>query len=291
MSASAENLRLRLSDGRTLGYAQYGAPNGKPVFVFHGSPGSRLQVRAAHLPALARGIRIIAPDRPGLGLSTRLPGRQIADWPDDVRELADALGIARFAVIGISGGGPYVAACAWGLPERITRAGIVSGVAPPGHGAKVCSGLRHRERLVVDLALRTPWLLRAVMTAGAAPSRRWTERFYAGVRRLASPADRPILERPDVADCLIAGMKEAFRQGGPGPADDVLLLTRPWTFRPEEIRVPVRLWHGEADAVVPVAMGRHLAAAIPDCRAEFIPGAGHYLVFDRIGSCLDAMIE
>ena len=135
MSGAIEDLRLRLSDGRTLGYAQYGVPDGKPLFVFHGSPGSRLQVRAAHAPALARGIRIIAPDRPGLGLSTRLPGRQVADWPSDVRELADALNIARFAVIGVSGGGPYVAACAWGLPERITRAGIVSGVAPPAPGS------------------------------------------------------------------------------------------------------------------------------------------------------------
>jgi pimeloyl-ACP methyl ester carboxylesterase len=291
MNAPAEDLRLRLSDGRTLGYAEYGVPDGKPVLVFHGSPGSRLQVRAAHGPALARGIRIIAPDRPGLGRSTRLPGRQIADWPQDVRALADALGIARFAVIGISGGGPYVAACAWGLPERITRAGIISGVAPPGHGASVCGGLRRRERLVVDLGLRTPWLMRAVMTCAATPCRRWTERIFERIRTLATPADRAILDRPEVAECLIAGMKEAFRQGGRGPADDVLLLARPWTFRPEEIRVPVRLWHGDADAVVPVAMGRQLAAAIPGCRAEFIPGAGHYLAFDRIGPFLDAIAE
>jgi pimeloyl-ACP methyl ester carboxylesterase len=291
MSDPAEDLRLRLSDGRTLGYAEYGATDGKPVFVFHGSPGSRVQVRAAHGPALARGIRIIAPDRPGLGLSTRLPGREIADWPSDVRELADALGIARFAVIGISGGGPYVAACAWGLPERVTRAGIISGVTPPSPESPLCSGLRRRERLVVDLGLRTPWLMRAVMTSAAAPCRHWTERIYERVRALASPADRAILDRPEVAECLIAAMKEAFRQGGRGPADELLLLARPWTFPPEEIRVPVRLWYGEADAIVPVAMGRYLASTIPGCRAEFIPGAGHYLVFDRIGPFLDAMVE
>jgi pimeloyl-ACP methyl ester carboxylesterase len=291
MSVPSEDLRLRLSDGRTLGYAQFGAPDGKPVFVFHGSPGSRLQVGAAHGPALARGIRIIAPDRPGLGLSTRLPGRRVADWAHDVRELADALSIARFAAIGISGGGPYVAACAWKLPERITRAGIISGVGPPSPGSGLCSGLRRRERAVVDLGLRTPWLTRAVMISAAAPCRRWTERLYARVQGVASPADRVILDRPEVAECLIAGIKEAFRQGGGGAADDVLLLARPWTFPSEEIRVPVRLWHGEADAIVPVGMGRYLAAAIPGCRAEFIPGAGHYVVFDRIGPFLDAMIE
>ena len=285
-----EDLTLRLRDGRTLGYAEYGAPDGKPVFVFHGSPGSRLQVRVAHAPALARGIRIIAPDRPGLGLSTRRPGRAIADWPDDVRQLADTLGIERFAVIGISGGGPYAAACAWGLPGRITQAGIISGVAP-ADGPGLGGGLRRPERAVFNLVLGTPWLMRCVMTLGGVGSRRFPERIFEQVRALTPPIDQPILDRPEVADCLTAGLREAFRQGGHGAADELLLLTRPWTFRLEEVRTPVRLWHGEADGVVPVAMGRHLAQAIPHCRAEFIPGGGHYLVFDRIGPFLEAMIE
>jgi pimeloyl-ACP methyl ester carboxylesterase len=103
--------------------------------------------------------------------------------------------------------------------------------------------------------------------------------------------DQPALHRPEVVASLSASLREAFRSGGQGVADELLLLTRPWTFRLEEIRVPVRLWHGEADGVVPVAMGRHLANVIPDCRAEFIPGGGHYLVFDRIGPLLDAMVE
>lgn len=291
MAEPRETLTIRLRDGRTLGYAEYGEPRGKPLLVFHGSPGARLQVRAAHRPALARGIRVIAPDRPGLGLSTRSPGRQIADWPGDVRELADALGVGRFPVIGVSGGGPYAAACAWRLPDRVVRAGIVSGVGPPGHGPTLCSGLRSMERALVNLALGTPWLMRAAMAVGAVPCRRWTERIYVRLRKLASPADRAILDRPEVAECLIAAMKEAFRHGGLGPAEELLLLARPWTFRPEEIRVAVRLWHGEADRIVPVEMGRYLASAIPNCQAEFIPGAGHYVVFDRIGTLLAAMTE
>jgi pimeloyl-ACP methyl ester carboxylesterase len=286
----AENRTLRLHDGRTLGYAEYGAATGTPVFVFHGSPGSRLQVRAAHVPALARGIRVIAPDRPGLGLSTRKRGRAIADWPDDVRELADALGIARFAVIGISGGGPYAAACAWALPERVVRAGIISGVAP-ADGPGLAGGLRRPGRRAFNLVLETTWLLRAAMALGRVGSRRFPERLFEQVRSLAPPVDLPILDRPEVADCLTAGLREAFRQGGQGAADELQLLLRPWTFRLEEIRVPLRLWHGEADGVVPVAMGHHLAQAIPNCRAEFIPGAGHYLVFERIGPLLEAMVE
>jgi pimeloyl-ACP methyl ester carboxylesterase len=286
--APSEDRTLRLRDGRQLGYAEYGDLAGTPVFVFHGSPGSRLQVRAAHGPALARGLRIIAPDRPGLGLSTRKRGREIADWPDDVRALADALGIAGFAVIGISGGGPYAAACAWKLPERIIRAGIISGVAP-ADGPGLAGGLRRPGRRAFNLVLETRWLLRSVMALGRVGSRRYPERLFEQVRALAPPVDRPILDRPEVADCLTAGLREAFRQGGQGAADELLLLTRPWTFRLEGIRVPVRLWHGEADDVVPVAMGRYLAQTIPHCRAEFIPGAGHYLVFDRIGPFLEAM--
>ena len=115
--------------------------------------------------------------------------------------------------------------------------------------------------------------------------------MFERARALAASADRPILRRPHVAAALSASLREASRQGGQGVADDLLLLTRPWTFRLDEIRVPVRLWHGEADDMVPVAMGRYLARAIPNCRAEFIPGGGHYFVFDRIGPLLDGIMD
>ena len=290
MTGPFEDLTLRLRDGRTLGYAEYGVADGRPVLVFHGSLGARLQARVAHLPALSRGIRIIAPDRPGQGLSTRRPGRTIADWPDDVRELADALGFARFAVVGISGGGPYAAACAWALPERVSRAGIISGVAP-GAGHDLANGLRQRGHGLVSLVLARPGLMRAVMDLAAVPCRRLPDRIFERARALAPPEDQPILRRPEVAAALSASLREAFRQGGQGVADELLLLMRPWTVRLQEIQVPVRLWHGEADDMVPVAMGRHFAQAIPNCRAEFMPGGGHYLVFERLGAFLEAMIE
>jgi pimeloyl-ACP methyl ester carboxylesterase len=285
---SSESLTLRLRDGRILGYAEYGAAGGKPILVFHGSPGARLQARVAHAPALARGIRIIAPDRPGQGLSTGRRGRAIADWADDVRELADALGIARFAVVGISGGGPYAAACAWRLRGRVSCAGIISGVVP-GAGPDLASDLRRRGLGLLNLVLDMPWLLRAVMNLGALPCRRLPRRIFEWVRALAAPEDEAVLCRPEVAAALSASLREAFRNGGQGVADELLLLMRPWTVRLEQIQVPVRLWHGEADGIVPVAMGRYLARSIPHCRAEFILGGGHYLAFDRIGPVLDAM--
>ena len=284
----AEHRAVRLGDGRVLGYAEFGAPNGRPIFVFHGSPGARLQVRVAHGPALARGIRIVAPDRPGQGLSTRQPGREIADWPEDVRALADALGITRFAVVGISGGGPYAAACAWALPGRVSRAGIISGVVP-GAGPDLAAGLRRHAHGLLELVLDRPWLMRAIMALGAVPCRRLAGQIFELASALAPPEDHAMLRRPDIATALIASLREAFRGGSQGVADDLLLLTRPWTVRPQEVQVPVRLWHGEDDDMVPVAMGRRLAEVIPHCRAEFIPGGGHYVVFDRIGPILDAM--
>jgi pimeloyl-ACP methyl ester carboxylesterase len=284
----SENLTLRLRDGRALGYAEYGDAGGTPILVFHGSAGCRVQVRVAHGPALTRGVRIIAPDRPGQGLSTRQPGRAIADWPDDVRELADALDITRFAVVGISGGGPYAAACAWRLPGRITCAGIVSGVLP-GAGPELATELRRRTHGLFNPLLGTPWLMRAVMRLGGVPCRRFSGRIIERLSALAPPKDQAMLCRPEVATALSASLREAFRGGGGGVADELLLLMRPWTVRLEEIQVPVRLWHGEADSMVPVAMGRYLADAIPHCRAEFIAGGGHYLVFDRIGEILETM--
>src|SRR3954465_14232198 len=121
---------IRLRDGRRLGYAEWGGLGGPPVLYFHGWPGSRLEGRLADEAARGEGVRLIALDRPGMGLSDYQPRRRLVDWPDDVLQLATALGLERFAVLGISGGGPYAAVCAWKLPEQLTRAEIVSSLAP-----------------------------------------------------------------------------------------------------------------------------------------------------------------
>lgn len=129
-SAGTDSRTLRLRDGRLLGYAEYGDPGGPALFYFHGFPGSRLEARLGDAVAARNGVRLIALDRPGFGLSHFKPGRTISEWPDDVVELADALGIDRFAVMGVSGGGPYVAACALKIPHRLIGAAMVSSTAP-----------------------------------------------------------------------------------------------------------------------------------------------------------------
>src|SRR5689334_22999351 len=123
---------LRLADGRDLAWCERGTPAGTPVFVFHGLPGSRLQRHPDESISTALNARIILTDRPGFGMSSPHPGRTLADWPADVAALADHLGIERFALMGVSGGGPSGCACAAMLGDRVTRAAIVNSVGPPG---------------------------------------------------------------------------------------------------------------------------------------------------------------
>jgi pimeloyl-ACP methyl ester carboxylesterase len=275
-----------LGDGRRLGYAEWGDPAGRPLLYFHGWPGARVEGRLADDAAMAGGVRLIALDRPGMGLSDFQPRRGLVDWPDDVVEVAAALGLDRFAVLGISGGAPYAAACAWKLPERLTRAGIVSSLAPldvPG----VIAGMGRRNRWSFELMGRLAPARRALMGTVELSVRRHPERALE--RGVSAAADRKYLSRPEVRTILADSLSEAFRSGSRGPAWETGLYVRPWGFRVQDIRTPVYLSHGEADENAPVAMGRWLAAAIPDCAAVFHPGEGHLHFVDRLPEILVAV--
>jgi pimeloyl-ACP methyl ester carboxylesterase len=286
-SGAEEARALRLPDGRRLGYAEYGKPDGAPILLFHGTPGSRLMLRVTDAPARSLGVRVIAPDRPGYGLSDRQSGRRLLDWPDDLAALADSLRIERFAVAGISGGGPYTLACALKLPERLTVAGVISGMGPVV--GEIGGALDRRHRLAFATMRRAPPLLHLVMAAASLGWQRIPERLLDALHAYMPAADQAIVARPEVRASLLAGLREAFRQGGRGATDELRLFVAPWGFRLKDIRAPVRLWHGEADDLVPCAMGRYVAGAIPGCRAELIAGAGHYWAFDHIEELLAAL--
>jgi pimeloyl-ACP methyl ester carboxylesterase len=278
---AAEDGTLLLGDGRRLGYAQYGRPDGEPLFYFHGHPGSRLEARFAHAAAAEVGLRVIALDRPGYGLSAFQPGRAITDWPADVAEAADLLRIGRFAVAGASGGGPYALACAWRLPERVIRAAVISGVGPyrvPG----ITRGMRWQNRVGFGWGSRWPPLARALMRSMHRGITSRPGQTIEAIARAMSPADAAVVRRPQVRDLLIADIAEAFRQGIDGAAWDVVLLGRPWGFPLREIQPEVYLWQGEADTLVPPAMGRYQATQIPCCHATLLPGEGHLLIIDRM---------
>jgi len=284
---AAEDGTLLLGDGRRLGYAQYGQPDGEPIFYFHGHPGSRLEGRFAHSAAAAAGFRVIALDRPGYGLSDFHPGRTITDWPADVASAADLLDLPRFGVAGASGGGPYALACAWRMPDRVTRAAVISGVGPyqvPG----ITRGMRWQNQVGFRWGSRWPALGRVLMRSMHRNVTSRPARTIEALARAMSAPDAKIVSRPDVRDVLIADITEAFRQGSEGAAWDMVLLGRPWGFSLREIQPEVHLWQGEADVLVPPAMGRYQAAQIPHCHARFLPGEGHLLIIEHMPDLLEA---
>jgi pimeloyl-ACP methyl ester carboxylesterase len=270
------NQQLQLFDGRFLGYDEHGPPNGSTIFYFHGSPSTRLEWNLFASEGLAEklNMRVIAPDRPGLGRSDFQPGRRIGDWPADVIALADHLGLTRFAILGYSGGGPYAAACALKIPERLTRVGIVSGTGPfnePG----LSSGINPASLRFMQLARTKPRISRiAVRLMGFGAH--YAPRFLIKQAIAALPApDQAMLARPEFRRRFIAMVREALRGGPRGAQCDTALMVSPWDFRPQDIRVAVHLWHGEADANAPFAMGRYVTAAIPNSRLSSYPDEGH----------------
>ncbi len=262
---------IQLADGRILGYAEYGDPQGKPVFYFHGFPGSRLEARLLEESAVKSGIRLIAPDRPGCGLSTYQPRRTLLDWPADVTALADSLKVPAFSVVGISGGGPYALACALKMPQRLTSVTLVSSLGPldkPG----AMQGMGFIDSLFLILADRLPWLAQGILRLLAIIDLQWL------VRQTVADLgwrDQAALAEPIVWQTLLDETRDAVRQGVRGVVLDAAIYQRRWGFLPQEVYLPVTLWHGEADYEVPTRMGRALAQDLLNCKAHFIKDEGH----------------
>lgn len=257
-----------LEDGRTLAYAEFGDPDGIPVFVFHGGVGSRgfglLFEAAAH----ETGVRVITPDRPGYGRSDPDPDRTLLDWPADVAALADALDLDRFGVLGVSGGGPYAAACGYALPERVYAAALVSSIGPPGSPKPL--GMR----VLLALARKAPWLVR--LPLGRQLRRARTDPETAIKQRASGAADPEVaMHHSEAGRILNASTAEAGRQGATAAAREIGLVTGRWGFDVASIDVPVGLWHGTLDRTVPVETARFLADAIPVSRLTVHDDVGH----------------
>jgi pimeloyl-ACP methyl ester carboxylesterase len=267
---------IRLRDGRALAYAEYGSQGGQPIVYCHGTPSSRVEGDLIINTTLANelGVRIILPDRPGMGRSDFQPGRRIVDWPSDVLELATALELDTFSVLGSSGGAPYAAACGALIPERIRVIGLLGGVAPVDSPGAIAA-MRAPLRVMVRLAQFAPPILRALFRLNLRAIRRGGQR---GAERMAASfpePDRSLMQRPDIRDGFMACFEESCRQGPRGPVWDLQLMARPWGFDLATVKVPVLLWQGERDGNVPVAHGRYLAGAISTCRATFYPDEAH----------------
>ena len=286
-SMMRDDHQIQLQDGRLLGYAVYGDPVGKPVFFFQGTPSSRL-IHPDEDLTRSLGVRLVMMDRPGFGLSDFQPRRRLLDWPSDVAEVADLFGFDRFFVVGISGGGPYVAACAYRIPGRLAGAAIVSSMGPvdaPG----ATRGMPAIRRAGALVGRHTPCLLRPLIWFTSNP-RRNPERFFARNTAHNPPADQVLLAQPGFRKMLMASYAEATRNGIQGYAWEVQILAQPWGFRLEDIETRIDLWHGEEDTSTPPAMARYMDKVIPNCRATYLPNEGHFLLFTHWEEILTALL-
>ena len=267
------NRQVTLADGRTLAYAEYGVPGGRPVFFFHGGNDSRLAGALLDEAAARLGVRLIAPDRPGYGRSDFQLDRRFLDWPVDMAQLADALAIERFDIVGHSGGGPHAAAVAVAMPERLTGAALVSSAAPLGSSNQ---GLHPMFRLINLAMARSSWLHCKVTEQTNEQLLNDPDRFFGQWAR-ASKADGALFTgNPEARSMIQAEMVEALRQG----IDHILLehklYKRPWGFELTDIPIPVHIWHGLDDAQAAPGWSRYLAEYIPSNETHFIANEGHF---------------
>jgi pimeloyl-ACP methyl ester carboxylesterase len=268
---------LRTRDGRALSYEQHGDPGGKPVIVMHGTPGSRRAPvpRASRLYPL--GVRLIAYDRPGYGGSDRLAGRSVAHAAEDVVDLADWLGIEKFGVVGRSGGAPHALACAALLPERVTRAAALVSFAPYTlMGRDWYNGMTDSNRREFSMAELGVEKLAALLTDAAKDMLGDPESRLPFDEGDLTRGDRAMMADFGIRGMLVRGFAEAVRDSPYGWIDDALSFVRPWGFDPQDIIVPVQLWHGDADIYAPVSHTHWLGGRIATSTTVIERGAGHF---------------
>ena len=271
---------FELTDGRSLAYAEWGEPAGVPVILLHGTPGTHHACPDNDLAdetTVRLGVRLVTISRPGYSRSTPQPGRTLLGWVDDVAQLADALALDRFALIGVSGGGPYAMACAFRLPERVGVLSLVSTGGPLDEVPGDRDVLAPDTRAIVDLVRTDPEraLKRLIKESS------WlTENPEAVLDPSGWPeSDRWIVEDPTARELMLEEMREAGRLGPLGHVWDVMGFHREWGFSPRQIRVPTQIWHGESDGILSPRHFVYLAMAIPEARATLWPGQGHTAIF------------
>ena len=287
VESNNEDQVLELKDGRKLGYAEYGDLSGKTMFHFHGHPGSRLEGRLFGEKPKEHGVHIISVERPGIGLSDFLPKRTLLDWPDDIIELADHLGLSKFVVEGISGGGPYAVACAYKIPERLMCCGIIAGMGLINWSRK---GMMLSNRISFFISRRLPFLIKTIVKAEkkAFEDQKSIEDF---AKKLPEP-DKILFQDPHILNIFIEETKEAFRPGLDGVVMEEKIYAKPWGFDLKDISsdLQVYLWHGEMDVFVPSSFGRKMCELIPNCKGYFFPNEGHFSVaFNHLDEILEIL--
>ena len=273
---------VRTDDGRVLSVGEGGDARGKPVFALHGTPGSRLLYGPHVADASKRGIRLISYDRPGYGGSSPLPGRKVADVTKDVATIADHLGLERFALWGMSGGGPHALACAALLPKRVVAAASLASPAPyPSPGLDWLNGQGEDNVAEFSASMEGPEQLDRFLAPlwerllNADP-----QGFAKEFETLLPPVDKALLFG-ELGDFLVSNTKEGIRPGHEGWKEDDLAFVSDWGFKPSDVAVPLLLEQGREDKMVPFAHGVWLSEHIPGAETRLSQEDGHLSLFQR----------
>lgn len=270
------------ADNLKYGICEYGAPKGSPLFYFHGYSGSRIDGYIYNFDELGNdlNVRIIAIDRPGIGLTDYRQNSTLLSWPNDVYKVADALKIERFSILGISGGGPYALACAFIMNERLQKVFVISPMGPATYN-------RSLEGMAM-LVPRQARNLRYMMAVGfmlGIKYFRWA--LKSALKGYLSDADIKYLSHHSREPYLMESVKENFRSGLKGYLNDSEIYGNDWGFKLLDIKREVNLWHGSTDRNVYIETAKHIAAEIPYCNAHWFEGEGHFSV---IGKCIKQVI-
>jgi pimeloyl-ACP methyl ester carboxylesterase len=276
-----------------LGYAEFGDPDGRLVLWHHGTPGARRQIPLVGRRAAERlGVRLVCVERPGVGASTDHRYRAIREWAADAAKVVDHLGHDEFAVVGLSGGGPYALACAHELPDRVTVVGILGSVCPVA-GPDAAPGAS-----IVNLAARFQWSLqpfRSLLGVGLwlliQPLVPFTHRAYRLYASRMPAGDREVFDDPDIEAMFIDDIVHASRQRFGAVAHDAALFGRDWGFSIRDIDVPVFWWHGDADNIVPLAHAEHSIELLQACEFAVRPEESHLGGFAVADVVLETILD
>lgn len=268
-------VEVHRADDGVIAVEVVGDPDAPAVLFCHGFADSRLAVYSLADAAHALGLRLIAPDRPGIGGTDARRLSRVVDWVAEATLVLDALDVGSVALLGVSGGGAFAAACAAELPDRVRSLMLVAPLGPPAWPTR---GMAAGQRVSLQIARHAPafggWFLGRLATL--------TRRAPGLFLRLATsemPAgDRQALAQPDARAAFLTNYLRAFHRGSGGVGQDLRLLTRPWGFDLASISVPTSIHHGDADTTVPLQHARRFAAAIPGARLHIHPGQGHYSI-------------
>lgn len=267
---------VRVREGRKLGIAEFGTPDGQAVVWLHGTPGARRQIpEEARRLADARGLRIVGIDRPGVGLSTAHLYDDVFDFVADLELVVDQLGIDRFATVGLSGGAPYAMAAAAGLPGRVPAVGVLGGVVPSvGPDAPPGGWVGHAKRFRAVLPIiRHPSGI--ALTAAVRVLRPLGPQALDLYARFTPPGDREVLRRPDVKEMFLDDLSGNGGRSMRAIVADGILFTREWGFEPHEVDAPIWWWHGDTDNIVPLAHAEWLVPRLRDATLFVRPGESH----------------